>query len=376
MPAMLWTILTLGTLANAPPPAYQDPVLRVSGDGPTLVGSPVPVGEYSRIIGARELSDGSVLLIDAEERAILHLPRSGSQATAVGRDGSGPGEYTSPRLIVPIAGDTSAVFDQSQWRWVFLNGARMLPRTLNFATAATEQYRGFDRQGRLYYEGSEGFGAAPDSLPILRYDPHSEQTDTVARIKLPKPRDKREVDVVVGGMSGPFSRYGPYAPRDDWSVAGDGTIVIARVSPYRVDRIVRGRQTSGPLIPDTTRRIEPRDKDAWTARYGTMKVAIPEQGGKHRVIVPNFDVEWPDYMPPFEPGAVRLAPDGTAWITRTPAATDPSTIIDLVDVRGMRVGRVSLRPDLRLVGLGRTTIYLVREDEDGLQSLIRQRVTW
>ena len=77
-------------------------------------------------------------------------------------------------------------------------------------------------------------------------------------------------------MSGPFSRYGPYAPRDDWSVAGDGTIVAHVQSVEFVDRWTK----AGVMIRAS---LAPGSRQA-------MMIVSPEKGSAfQRRTVDNGD---------------------------------------------------------------------------------------
>lgn len=353
------------------------PVLRILGIGPIPGARVESSHQFSRLAGVRELSDGSVLVVDVLEQAILHVDFRTDRTVVVGRNGSGPGEYTDPYLIVPTHGDSSAVFDQAQWRWVFLASATMLTRTVSHATNTFNQMRGFDVRGRIYFEGTPAFGA-PDSLPVLRLDPASGLIDTLALLRLPRPRPDGETGgVVVEGFPGPFGWYGPFAPRDDWAVQDDGTLVIVRVDPYRVDWLTpNGRRTLGQAIDHPPIRIAPADREAWTRRHKSVKLIVPDADGKQRLITPSTSIQWPEFKPPFEPGAVKVAPDRSVWVTRTRPANDLAQVIDIIGRYGTVTGNATISAGLRLLGLGRSGIYLIREDDDGLQTLIRQNVTW
>lgn len=89
---------------------------------------------------------------------------------------------------------------------------------------------------------------------------------------------------------------------------------------------------------------------------------------------PTEDPEWPETMPPFTGrDAVRVTPEGEAWVTRTTKGANPTPAYDVFDGTGKLVRRVTLQPGSRIVGFGKETVYLVRLDEDDLQYLERHR---
>ncbi len=85
------------------------------------------------------------------------------------------------------------------------------------------------------------------------------------------------------------------------------------------------------------------------------------------------DFVWADEVPPFQPGSMFIAPDGTAWVETVPGA-DGVVRYDVFDDAGQMVGQAELPPRHRVVGVGRASIFLVRIDNDGLEWLGRYGV--
>jgi len=77
-------------------------------------------------------------------------------------------------------------------------------------------------------------------------------------------------------------------------------------------------------------------------------------------------------MPPFLTESLLRAPDGRLWIRRTPTAAQPNPPYDVVDRRGVLVGRVSSGKDVDIVGFGRGVVYTVLTDDDGIQHVQRR----
>jgi hypothetical protein len=110
---------------------------------------------------------------------------------------------------------------------------------------------------------------------------------------------------------------------------------------------------------------------------GMARATSPE--GAAGVTMARVNADWgdtlfPPQMPPFEAGAAMLAANGDIWVRRSVAASERSSRVDVLDARGRLRGVVRLPSRSRLLGLGVASVYLVVEDEDGLQTL--ERYPW
>jgi hypothetical protein len=67
---------------------------------------------------------------------------------------------------------------------------------------------------------------------------------------------------------------------------------------------------------------------------------------------------------------VSFAPDGMLWVRRVVAAGAPQTF-DLIDPTGRVVQQVVLEKRSKLLGFGKSSVYVLRVDEDDLQYVQR-----
>lgn len=339
-------------LAAAAPLAAQAPPQRAL---PAAVEHPA---SFTRIGSLRELSDGRVLVIDAQEKAVRLLDFARKTAAQVGRQGGGPGEYQSPARLLPLAGDTTLLTDPGLRRTivilpsgragdVLLDAAR-LPAAPNGAATPVA----VDSRSRLYLLGPSATFAAGvpttlDSTPILRYDLRAAKLDSLGWVKLPQ-RDVK-IDRQGTAIRGVNIRTFPLSPQDDWAVLPDGRVAIARTAEYRVDLLggpggpVRGQRVNVPPLP-----LSAEDR---------------------RLFPP--DIPAPRSKPPFGPGALLAGTDGLLWVRRTTAAESDPARYDLFDASARLVRQVTLPPRTRVAGFGRGVIYLVRRDADDLEFLGR-----
>lgn len=101
-------------------------------------------------------------------------------------------------------------------------------------------------------------------------------------------------------------------------------------------------------------------------------------GIRHQVLscvgltLPNLD-EVPDAPTFTGRDAVRVTPEGVAWVSRTVKGAAPTPVYDVFDGTGKLVRQVTLRPGSRVVGFGKGTLYVVRMNDDDLQYLERYR---
>jgi hypothetical protein len=170
--------------------------------------------------------------------------------------------------------------------------------------------------------------------------------DTLARLK--QARTNILIDREGAKIKSVNIRKVPFTPHDDWAVFPDGRVIIVRTDPFRVDqRGVRGDVLHGPRIS-----------------YQPIAVVDADRG---LAIDPL-----PKFKPPFDGPSTLIAPGGRVWVRRTTAASDSISRYDLFDPTGHLLERVALMPRTRVVGFGKTAIYVVRRDEDDLEYLGRR----
>ena len=75
---------------------------------------------------------------------------------------------------------------------------------------------------------------------------------------------------------------------------------------------------------------------------------------------------FPDHLPPFDWRDVSTTPEGGVWVRRVQPAGATRPLFDVFDATGTRVRQVRLPEGRDVVGFGRGTLYVTREDDDGL----------
>jgi hypothetical protein len=354
---------------------------------------------FTQVSGVRELRDGRVVVNDLRDKVVQLVDFKSGTAKKIGREGSGPREYSLPMALVALPGDTSGVYDPLNQRMLLIlpNGEPGdFVKTTPAPSASTRGGTGFsislspprytDAKGRLYYLG----GAIPrpdaprsevDSQPILRFARGAANADTVAWIRVPgnnvRVTGSGNRQQVMAGMANPF------APRDEWAVTADGRVAVIRSPEYRVDWHGPSSSKGAPIAYEKVKLTE-KHKAQWReARRGasmiTMRVgpggsqASAGSGSGANLSVPE-PTDWPDVLPPFTNNSAFAAPNGQIWMARTREASDDIPKYDVIDASGKVVSRVALPPRTRVAGFGNGVVYTVRTDEDDLQYLQRFRI--
>lgn len=338
---------------------------------------------FTNLAGLRELPGGRVLTIETCDRVVKLLDFSTEEARQVGRTGAGPNEYRNPARLLPLRGDSTAVHDVGNQRYLVLDPAGR-PARLFSALPSTSQSAGGavvstsfqpthgDGRGRFYARES-GMRATDaglvvnDSAAIEWWDPYSGARDTVAFYRLNRP--------------GPVSRdpAPPFTTGVQWAVAPDGRVALVHPSDYHVEFIApSGARSRGGPNPFTPVRLSDGHRAEWRneqkppcpmAMSGTFTGPDGKTGTFMRMPTPE-PKEWPAVLPPIVAGGVTFASDGTLWVRRHVAADAPQAY-DVLDGSGRVVRRVVLPKRAKLLGFGKGVVYLVRLDEDDLQYVQR-----
>lgn len=352
---------------------------------------------FTSVTGIRELRDGRVVTIDVRDKVVQIVDFKRGNAIKVGREGSGPGEYALPMRLLPLPGDSSAVFDPLNSRLLVITPdgkaagfIRMQDAPAGGAgrgvRAGFAPPRFTDARGRLYWQGQSiqlRDGAPPvegDSAPILRLDRGTQKVDTAAWVRVPKG------NVSASGGPGRLQmRIGisnPFVARDEWGVLPDGRVAVLRSPEYRVDLVGAGsKPTVGTPIGYQRLALTDKHKQQWRdARKNQLAIMMTIDNGQRRASAgpPPADApepsDWPDVLPPFLENSAFPAPNGTIWVARTREAGDETPNFDVLDANGRVVARYEMPKGTRLVGVGNGVVYAVRNDEDDLQYLQRYRV--
>lgn len=334
----------------------------------------------------RELRDGRVLISSGtpESRLVVADFRSDG-VLALGREGSGPGEYRAARDIWPLPGDSSLVDAWGQRRWLILSGARIANTVSSWgAGLGGARIAGIDSAGHLLEIRPIRFGKSgnelvlqlpqnAESLLVLRHDRSARNPDT---------RSEARVDTLAS-LRGPWSGirwlkraselnraveyelHGPLDSEDQAVLFPDGWLAIARVSPYRVEwRQPDGIWIRGRPLPFAPARVDDAEKRrALLATY--------ERFTRGNLFTAEDYPPWPATTPPFLREAVFPGPNGQIAIRRYSPSGSTRPIYDLVDRTGALSSRVEISLNQRIVAFGSASVYLVERGSDEVERLRR-----
>lgn len=326
--------------------------------------------EFTSLTSVRELADGRVLVVDFGESKLLVADWTRGNAVQVGRNGGGPAEYRTPGTLLPLGGDSTLVPDVQNGRWLLLHGGSIASFTSADAPAIRSGARrplGADFNGTVIFTQSiaGGSSAEPrrDSVILVRIARSTGMGDTIAKLKA-RPATIR----VSGPASQPTSvsiATNPLAGGETAALFSDRWIAIARLDPYSVDWIAPdGKRVRASPLPFERVRIDQREKAAFVERQAARSGRAARD--------PDSFPPWPEIIPPFLAEALLTAPDGRLWIRRAPTADNPFPPYDVIDRSGALVARVEAGNDVQVIGFGRTSVFTVATDDNGIQTLQRR----
>jgi hypothetical protein len=330
---------------------------------------------FSAIAGVYELRDGRVLVADSREKSLNLYGASLATSTAVARVGDGPGEFRTPGRLFAWAGDSVAMYDASVTRVMIIAPSGIavrsyqLDQTLSYAAAKASRgdIRFLDPVGRAFAQSTAipiaaPGTVAPDSGPVLRYDPAGQRVDTVAMVKLSNLAQRQSADgfaLNIGALANPFRTY------DAWIGFADGRVAVVRSKPYSVEWIApNGNRVTGPPVAVTPVPVTARDRD----RIHREGVSV---GGRALPVPLDLLNDLPSTKPAFDARAIVADPAGAVWVQRFGRADDTTVMYDVFDERGRLVTRVRVPADDRIVHISERYVYVARTDADGLHWLRR-----
>jgi len=397
--------------------------VRAQGTAPVDLGKRSARSKYQlgRIYSVQELPDGRVVASDIKEGAFRLIDLIKGDDALIGKQGDEPDQYRMARDILPLPGDSLWLYDPAGRKGLRLGPDGHVGAMVPFAAPAGS--RGIlptaaDGSGRLYFTVSEFDTVARTMKPaatLRRVSPASGSVEDVTPINM------RRADQVQakGLLVFPF--------RDAWAVRKDGLVARVMADRYQVVWLRDGQVTgrTGPLpytpIPISTaeqQAISDSVHQGMKNMVGTAGIAgqpnrvIGDGGGGGRAVafgdgggggsiqiftrgsgdggaVPasssaaNGGGRGTGQAMTFNPADIPIAPfpetkpailssgivaafdpNGTLWVARERVRGDNTPKYDLiVEGKGI-VGQVKLPANTRIVGFGKSGVYLARVDGD------------
>lgn len=383
----------------------------VAAQRPLVIGKPdAEHGEpFSQIVGIRELRDGRVIVSDSRDRLVQVIDFKGG-AAQIGREGTGPGEYAQPGPIVALPGDTSAMWDGRNRRYlIFTPDAkpgkdfRLEPPeglgNRGYGAFAATVPRGMDAKGNIYFQGSPFIpltddGIVPaDTVPVIMFNRATQRPETVAYMHPQKGAAQVKPGPGGRGLNISNGLGNPLVPLDEWTALPDGRVAVARGENYRLDiyaarrvtiagapvayeRIPVGDAIKSEILEARRRQLSSGTGSPRSGPNGQVN-QIPEDV-RARLMAEMMNVEpWPEFMPPFMRGAMFARSNAGVtqiWVMRTKRAGSQPTMYDVFDASAKLIGRVQLPAKVQVLGFGNGMLYAIRQDGDDLQYLQRYKL--
>ena len=143
---MIVILFALQTAASG----AQSPVVRELG----APDRTFPI-DFTQIRGARELSDGRVLVSDRLDKGVVVADFTRGTVASIGRTGSGPTEYRMPTTLSPMPGDSTLLSDEGNQRLAVIGPDLKIHRSFNlilpgFGVGLGARF--VDQRGRFYLQ--------------------------------------------------------------------------------------------------------------------------------------------------------------------------------------------------------------------------------
>jgi hypothetical protein len=327
------------------------PVLDVSSSSKT--GTIV----FARVSGATRLRDGTIVIADADDKALHFFDATGKPLRTVGRVGSGPGEFRHVTWLGRCSGDSLHVWDMLQRRMAVFapNGA-------------------FARQYVVPSDSTSG--AAPfmtlacSSRGVIVFQSQPEMPKTLAAPKNPAMRTREErafkttAAVSVANTVGKVtSRLGEHPSGTMYLIGGGGFPLPLAATTYLAvsgDRVFVGTADSASTVaeyaPDGVMTLlklgiaARHTTSAQRARAATGMASMAPQQVRTMAEDSLKVAPMPATLPPYS--ALFGDADGVLWVQLT-VPGDPDTRLRAVGTKGETLGEVSLPANVVIHEVGR-----------------------
>jgi hypothetical protein len=327
-------------------------------------------------------SDGKIYVLQPQEQLVRVFGSDGKLQRALGRRGSGPGEFQSPKYL-GWRGDTLVVTDPASQRLTGFLGNGQVAFTAALASISGFMPRALLANGSVL--GSPivySHVAASGEVAFDRLEVTSRSAGPVrpfARL----PFNHYMVHFHLDGPEGPTDSYfpQPFGDADMYDVdpAGRWVASVSRPTPpsARGSFVITRREPSGSVRWRTTVRYPAGPLPAWVvqdtvdlyaSRFHSFSLPAVSQARIAAAIRDQL------YVPARLNGvaAVVSGRDGTTWVRRTGTAAVATWMV--FDERGRVVAYASVPANLTVYAADRHQVWGVLTDRNEIPFVARYRV--
>ena len=353
----------------------QEPLPTWRLDGPDLTTAQSGV-ELHRVRAAASLPDAGIAIADHGNLRVLILSPTGDIRRAIGREGTGPGDFQSI-FDLAVHGDTIVAYDAVSLRvsLFHISGARLGTVALSRVSGRVAELRGI-MAGDSYVVTTRGkfaveqeTGLRRDTVPVLLLDGRSGGTRPLHRLEW----RRSFVHVMRSGTVTASSGYPAAFLGETVLTASAGRVIVVPLGTSRVEIIRRDASRATALtLPLPTREV---DRAMVSAYRDSLLV------GARRDIqrFPNGPIQisasFGEAFPVPQDGAViRVARTvgSEVWLQAFPASRDTTAVWYVVDaVRERLVGRLVLPRRWEVLGGDTRRVLVLQRDELDVETVAR-----
>ena len=349
---------------NAGPAWTRGQAWRVDDEPLTAVGVAEGDAHYQfGIVGdAVRLGDGTLVVSDAQANELRVFDATGRWVRTLGRQGSGPGEFSGLWSLFLLPGDSVAAYDGLAGRVTVFAPSGTLARTVTLQPLdgrLPPKPLGVLGDGTMVvapaYNPIFSASAKPsrDTLPLARYSADGAQGASLGRIAA-----EEMVTIVAGSGANRSATRGPVPFGRGTFVAAAGTrLLIGDNARYELAE----HGADGRLLRLARRTVDAEpvtdaDRAAWAeSQHGSTGDRFRQL--RERLVAAT---PFPEHKAPF--AGVRLDPAGNAWVQRHPAP-GAATPWDVFGPDGRFLGTVDTPAGLRVTQVGADFVVGVAMDE-------------
>jgi hypothetical protein len=305
--------------------------------------------------------DGRVYVADVRPAMVKVFDRTGRLIRTIGRDGSGPGEFTFPLLA--IYGSTLLVHDPRQSRISVFDTSGSFVRSWTTVCCEPEPIT-VDNEGLVYINGS----SPPDSgRMIVRYTLEGIIRDTVL---LPRDQKREQWELVT--IKGPMPVSVPLAPRLLQRSNPEGGFLMGMTGHYIITASRTGRDTLMLFGRDWSANSVSlsRRQAAADSVIEIVSEVVGEAVARREINAGDVPATAPAF------GDIAVDGRGYRWIMVDPGDDAGHTWFDVFDSAGVYLGQVAGPPSLtrRRMAWNNDAMAAYEVDDSGIPVVIKYAI--